>query len=211
MTHDATTGFHDIKPMPHFTLASSHFGLFSALFLILLFAILLAWKKLKSPKPVSLYTRVSPFQIAQTEITTLSAKFVEGSITPKLFSTSLSQEVRRYLAAVLDFPAEDLTPQEINSALTQDLRRKIPSTSEEKRNLWRQDLISYLLLIEQLAYGSESAVNSSAKEVIHVTQEQATTATTLINQLELWLTKEQQRKDSLITNQSSIAKANAFS
>lgn len=208
MKHDATTGFHDIKPLPTFSLATNNLVLISFLFPILLLALFLLIKKLHSRKPISLDTQPSPHQIAKTEISKLETQREEEKINDKLFSTLLSQEIRTYLAAVLSFPAEDFTPYEINEALTKLLKQKIPGTSEDKRKLWRHELISFLLLIEQLAYASESAADSSANQV--VLSQQATTAINLINQLEAWLIKEQQRKDSLITNQSSVPNTNAF-
>lgn len=195
--HDATTGFHDIKPLPQFLWAREGLSIFYIVLAGLSLVVLASMIRKYFRKPVaSPVPQLSPKATALAQLTALSADLAGHKTTLRAYTAGLSAAVREYSGTVLNFAAIDLTALEIKAQVTQGLQSALPVLPSDKRSSWIEDLVTFLLRCDRISYGDDSDVTFSVDDA-HL-RDLAKTAAELVTQLDTWLAKERERRQGVI-------------
>lgn len=129
--HDAQTGFHDIKQLPEFYPSiwpSILTYLIIALAIMTLGYLLLRRRSKKENVPLE--KSLSAEEKAYLKIKRLRSDLESTKVDVRNFSNSISETIRCYLEEVLHFPARELTPREIKTALPVSWRKRFPELSD---------------------------------------------------------------------------------
>lgn len=191
--HDASQGFHDIKPLPDFVPTNFVWILAFVLLIALLFLALYLLKRQKACLPVP--APRSPEDVALEQIGLLEHKRAKNEIDIRNLSSSLSLALRGYLEAVFCFPATDLTNREVVEALPAFLKKKLFQLPENTRLEVIATVGRALHDCSFLAFGTNSD-SLYALTDSRVTQA-ITDSITLIQELSRYLKQEAQRVQSV--------------
>lgn len=124
--HDASTGFHDIKPLPDF---SPFLSLLPALVILLMLVAGLVWWILRSRKPRTASKQsppAPPDAAALKALRRLEAKRKDLSVDVRTYFWELSMILRQYLEAALCFSATECTVREILLHLPKAFKKRLP-------------------------------------------------------------------------------------
>ena len=197
-THDATSGFHDIKPLPEF----SPFPIIAASVAAALLALALLWYwwKRRPEKPIPAPLPLTAIEIARKQLKQLELLVRDHRITLRDFASQLSLTVRNYLEQTLQFPAAEQTVDEVSRRLPDAFRRSLPLQSPDRTSDFSAALRTLLRRLEELAFADDST------ERFHLGGIEVTSsleqAGLMINNLHELLRKEEERKRS-VTEHSS--------
>lgn len=151
--HDATTGFHDIKAVPGVSGAEGS-AVWSELALMVLALCVLAaivrFRRKRQIPPI----HHSPLAQFRTRIAPLRGSPPEA----RTLGLLLSEALRAYLEPVLQLPAVELTPREINERLPERASMMFPSISPAERAEVNRRIFDFLKKLEQMTFGSEQVV-----------------------------------------------------
>ncbi len=132
--HDASSGFHDIKPLPLF----SPFPIWLVIFVVigsLLLALLYYYLKKRKLNKQENLSPLTAEQEALAALEELERKAKKREITLRELSTSLSLLYRRFLERSFSFHATDQTIKEIMETFPSLLKKKLlhlpPNTRDE--------------------------------------------------------------------------------
>lgn len=213
MTHDASTGFHDIKPLPDFH--PFPYLLVSTIVATILIATVLffLWKRrnkkvsLPSPPPPA------PETIAFNELRRLEQLREHHEIELRVLASNLSLTLRQYLEAALLFQASDQTLSEVLVNLPLQFKRHLPRIDNDSKSTISAKIEHVLRFFASLTFGAHTEAVYSLEDqdlvqAIGTTKEIVTT-------IAQWLKKEAQWQQSVIqqgsiSSQASAEKRNAF-
>jgi len=192
-THDATSGFHDIKPLPEF----SPFPVLAAAIAAALLALLLLWlwwrrrpKKLPPPPPA-----LTPIETARRDLQQLELLVRDHRITLRDFASRLSLIIRVYLEQTLHFSAAEQTVQEVTTRFPEAFRATFPLQSSDRAVEYCSTLRGVLRRLEEFAFADDST------EKFHLGGPEVTSSLEqggrLINTIHELSRKEEERKRSV--------------
>lgn len=155
--HDAKTGFHDIKPLPEFH-PSALPSILTWLVLALLFATLCYLILRKKPKKLAAKVEkiLSPEEKAYAALRELRSDLEKTGINVRDFSNSISEIVRGYLEETFHFPAQELTPKEIEIKFPEYWKKQFPSLSAKHYDEVHLDLKRIFSLCKWISFAKDS-------------------------------------------------------
>lgn len=122
LLYDASTGFHDLKPVPEFWAFDRSRLFLAAAVLALFFVIRLLWRH----KPVKrLPQTLNTEQVAAAALERLRTEALSGAALRPL-AEELSRVLRQYLSSAFNVEALDLTRPEIAGILPQAIKLALP-------------------------------------------------------------------------------------
>ncbi len=197
MAHDASTGFHDIKPLPEFN-PFPLFPVLGALIAIALLVLLARYFKKRKQKQFEPPSKVlAPEAIALGEIARLTELSTNGEIELRFLAVTLSLVIRAYLEAVFKIPATDQTTREVVAHFPTTLKRYLPRLPEGDRLRYVSRLEQLLSELSYFAFGSNTEQLYSARDERVLTQLEH--AKNFVTELAHHLAKEAEWKQGVLT------------
>ena len=193
---DASSGFHDIKPLPEFhpfpiELVGCTAGL-------LLLSLLIWWyfkNRKREPKIVPA-PPLSPLEQAQREFADLEILRVNKRISLRDLGSRYSLAMRLYLERRMNFSAAEQTVAEVCAAFPARVKARLPTFSKDRTQELTAQLKTQLRFFEQLAFSNRSS------EIYHLESDEivvnAKRAFEFIKAMEAHLNKEEERVRSVV-------------
>jgi hypothetical protein len=173
MTHDATTGFNDIKALPEFAPPSYFQIVLSIAFgVILLLIVVKAYSKLRRQMKKT-EEKTSSKEVAISHIGSLLEQLKAEKISIREYSSEVSLAFRGFLEEQLGLPATDLTSKEIASSLLPALLENSPEAETEQLKMLKTRTTKILQSFEGITFkrhneaiSSATAATKQAEEII---------------------------------------------
>ncbi len=187
--HDATTGFHDIKPLPLFHPFPWGWMLVT---IVILGVGYIIWR-LYTAKPESFIQPTPPTPPDETALHALrdlKRRLDSGETVFRSLAASLSFVLRSYLEQALDFPAAEETPREVMQSLSNAFKAQLPTLPPALGDDTIESVRRILRSCEQLAFGTDLI---AAGDQTTRAAEAIERAIAVITQTSEWLRKEADR------------------
>ena len=194
-THDATTGFIDIKPVPNFS-APISWGLWGPIVLGILASIFIYKFLVRKPMAV-VAMRISPAERSLSRVRELDALRVKKQIELRDLGVQLSLTVRGVIEDLLQINAREMTAGELERHLPQTLASKLRSTSRDKQQALGKIAIAVVRGCEQISFAEDSE-NSFTLEGPEFSEIFASIEE-FIRELDAELKREESRNSSVIS------------
>ena len=194
-THDATTGFIDIKPVPSFS-ATIAWWLWIAIALGILGSFSLFKFFTRKPKAV-VSNRPSPAELALSRVRELDGMRVRKQIELRDLGVQLSLTVRGLIEDLLQINAREMTAGELESRLPHTLTSRLRSTSREKQQALGKIAIAIVRGCEQISFADDSD-NSFTLEGPELSEIFASVVE-FVRELDAGIKREESRNSSVIS------------
>ena len=157
MAHDASTGFHDIKPIPQFFPFPTHI-LWAVLLASAVFIVLhLLFGRSKTRKSSThLPPAKPPHELALGLIDEIDQSFASGRLDLRNAGTRSSLALRQYLEQTLALQATDLTNRELKVLVPKVIDKALHSESSQQREELSTRILNTLVSLEWLTYSDRS-------------------------------------------------------
>lgn len=196
MTHDASTGFHDIKPLPEFH--PFPFLFISTIVAVILIATLLFFLWKRRSKKVSLPPPPppAPEKVALDELRRLEQLREHHEIELRVLASNLSLTLRKYLEAALLFQASDQTLSEVMENLPLQFKRHLPRVDNDTKSTIGAKVERLLRYFASLTFGAhtEAACSLEDQDLIQA----IATTKELVTTIAQCLRKEAEWRQSVI-------------
>jgi hypothetical protein len=154
VTHDATTGFHDIKPLPQFVVNAPPLAPWIAAilaFALLVFVLIVLRRRFLR----SMVNRADAEPVeARLERELMNLK--GAKLSARDAGERLSFLLRSYIEERFAIPAEDRTNRELLDDLSPSLKKLLPVLGEEKREALKSECAIILCASERLTFADHS-------------------------------------------------------
>lgn len=189
---DASTGFHDIKPLPEFNPISTLW--FLPLAVLLAYALYRWWKKkADAPRVRPSIPQRDPLEVALERLSRLEQQISAGAISVREFAVSLSLILRTCWQNVLHFEATEQTVGEVAMSLPSALQSSLRATDQ-------QALLNYAgVAVKILRFCERAAFADDAEQVFTLGSEKVNenlnASRTALETLSLWVKNERREEE----------------
>lgn len=190
-THDASTGFHDIKPLARFDASANPLPYFVAAALVLL-ALLGTGLMLKRRKRPALPPPICPLTLAKSQLETLQTKQWHSEAEFRELCTASSLAFRSGIESLLSIPAPEMTVSELQQALPKALTTSEDNKSRKAQRVsLEQKINATLRWYERNTYGLGADIANE-----HSIQQANARALQCLDELELCISERVEAEDS---------------
>jgi hypothetical protein len=207
MIHDATTGFHDIKPLPEFMYSSINPIIIFLFIFLLLVGLYIYRKKIKAVNSFA-GNNLPPEMIALHRLNELTRQLKNESINLRDFSTSMSLCLREYLGRIFEFNAVDQTSKEVHIALTDRIYVCLPSVSESEISRILSDVSEIFKLSDFITFSTSPEASYKREDIRLV--EAINAAILIINRISKAIQMEVELAKNTSTSTAEGHKTNAI-
>lgn len=153
LLHDASKGFHDIKPLPEFSPSYSDDILLALGLLAVAVLLGMLWRKFSNRSTPEHTEVVDPLKEALLELHNLSKSSYSSTEEFKELITKGSLAFRRALECLLRLPAPEMTVNELEQKLSQSLNSRFTELEPAKSTQLLRSISSLLRSFEKQTYG----------------------------------------------------------
>ncbi len=159
-THDASTGFRDLKPSPEFVVPFAYHWILIALVVgILLFIFWRIWT-LKKQAPTE--KAILPLERALSSIRELEVHVRGGNVRGRDFGHQLSTVLRAYLESVLGLPAGEMTNTELARSLLAAIKKRLSTQTDQRIQEFCDQSLHILSACERMTFAGDENLSKTA-------------------------------------------------